>query len=80
VLSTLTLGGGREIYAELHHDGSVVPAADLSWKAMREAVPGEVPEECLVLRQDVVGGHAARILLPSPSSRRAGSAWTAFCI
>ncbi|WP_405890401.1 hypothetical protein OG612_41725 [Streptomyces sp. NBC_01527] len=55
VLSTLTSGGGREIYAELHHDGSVVPAADLSWKAMREAVPGEVPEECLVLRQDVVG-------------------------
>ncbi|MGJ3562012.1 hypothetical protein ACR6C2_42720 [Streptomyces sp. INA 01156] len=35
VLSTLSLRGGREIYAELHHDGTVLLAANLSWHALR---------------------------------------------
>ncbi|MFE7327941.1 hypothetical protein ACFU8W_23655 [Streptomyces sp. NPDC057565] len=55
MLNTLTLGGGREIYAELHHDGSVVLAVNLSWKAIREGLLGEAPEEALLLHQDFVG-------------------------
>ncbi|MCX4538976.1 ATP-binding protein (plasmid) [Streptomyces sp. NBC_00841] len=55
VLNTLTLGAGREIYAELHHDGSVVLAVNLSWKAIREGLLGEAPEEGLLLHQDFVG-------------------------
>ncbi|MFE9976607.1 hypothetical protein ACFYRD_39410 [Streptomyces hirsutus] len=35
VLSTLSLRGGREIYAQLHHDGTVLLAANLSWHALR---------------------------------------------
>lgn len=34
VLNTLVLRGGREIYAELHHERTVLLAADLSWHAL----------------------------------------------
>ncbi|XKK60590.1 hypothetical protein HFP71_33165 [Streptomyces sp. ARC32] len=32
VLSALGLGAGRETYAELHDDGTVVLAANLTWR------------------------------------------------
>ncbi|MEU9671088.1 ATP-binding protein [Streptomyces bobili] len=36
VLSTLATGIGRGIYAELHHDGTALLAANLSWRALRD--------------------------------------------
>ncbi|MFC8350797.1 helix-turn-helix domain-containing protein [Streptomyces sp. NPDC057280] len=36
VFTTLSLRMGREIHAELHHDGSAVLAVNLSWRALRQ--------------------------------------------
>ncbi|OEJ22160.1 hypothetical protein AR457_40515 [Streptomyces agglomeratus] len=56
VLSTLTLGVGREIYAELHHDGSVVLAANVSWKAIREDFLGDAaPDGEVLVHQGFLG-------------------------
>ncbi|MFE3906320.1 helix-turn-helix domain-containing protein [Streptomyces sp. NPDC059153] len=52
VVQTLTLGTGREIHAELHHDGTTVLAANLSWKALRPDALAEAPEGSLLLHQD----------------------------
>ncbi|MFB8027251.1 MULTISPECIES: helix-turn-helix domain-containing protein [unclassified Streptomyces] len=49
VLQTLTLGMGREIYAELHHDGTTVLAANLSWKALRGQALDEAPQGSLLV-------------------------------
>lgn len=56
VLSTLCLNAGREIYTELHHDGSIVLAVNLSWRALRDA-HGEGGGEAtgLLVDTDVVG-------------------------
>ncbi|MFJ3106512.1 helix-turn-helix domain-containing protein [Streptomyces sp. NPDC086835] len=62
VLNTLTLGGGREIYAELHHDGSVVLAANLSWKAIREDFLGEAAPEWEALVHQAFLGACCRDL------------------
>ncbi|MCX4791821.1 hypothetical protein OG369_38845 [Streptomyces sp. NBC_01221] len=43
---------GREIYAELHHDGTTVLAVNLSWKALRDQALQEAPEGSLLLHQD----------------------------
>lgn len=43
---------GREIHAELHHDGTTVLAANLSWKALRPDALAQAPEGCLLLHQD----------------------------
>ncbi|MFI5740947.1 hypothetical protein ACIA9I_21575 [Streptomyces anulatus] len=50
VVQTLTLRLGRGIHAELHHDGTTVLAADLSWHALRGQQ--EAPEGSLLLNQD----------------------------
>ncbi|MFE4960748.1 helix-turn-helix domain-containing protein [Streptomyces sp. NPDC056653] len=56
VLNTLTLGAGREIYTELLHDGSVVLAVNLSWKAMRKGLREErLAEGLLPVYQEYVG-------------------------
>lgn len=52
VLQTLTLGGGREIYAELHHDGTTVLAANVSWNALRGQALEEAPEDSLLVHRD----------------------------
>ncbi len=52
VVQTLTLRLGRGIHAELHHDGTTVLAADLSWHALRGQTLREVPEGSLLLSQD----------------------------
>ncbi|WP_326756856.1 ATP-binding protein [Streptomyces hirsutus] len=54
VFSTLYPSLGRGIYAELHHDGSTVLAANLSWKALRgDTVDPETTG--ILVDADVVG-------------------------
>ncbi|MFF0386941.1 helix-turn-helix domain-containing protein [Streptomyces sp. NPDC004286] len=49
VLSTLAIGLGRESYAELHDDGTVVLAANLTWAPSRDIFrPGDLPGGLLV--------------------------------
>jgi hypothetical protein len=56
VLSTSSLRGGREIYAELHHDGSVLLAANLSWHALRDRHRAdELASLGLLLHQEYLG-------------------------
>ncbi|MFD4953456.1 helix-turn-helix domain-containing protein [Streptomyces sp. NPDC058451] len=56
VLSTMPLAAGREIYAELHHDGTVVLAANLSWQSLRNSLRGDEPVPFgLLVHQDYVG-------------------------
>lgn len=64
VFSTFPPRVGREIYAELHHDGSTVLAANLSWKARRgDFLPGPDVTDLLV---DVdVAGACCRDVLAS---------------
>ncbi|ATW46663.1 hypothetical protein [Streptomyces peucetius] len=55
VLNTLSLGGGREIYAELHHDGTVVLAVNLSWHARSRQDASEVTTPGILVHQDYLG-------------------------
>lgn len=55
VLSTLSLGIGREIHAELHHDGTVVLAANLSRHALRRQDADEAATPGVLVRQDYLG-------------------------
>ncbi|RMB83724.1 helix-turn-helix domain-containing protein [Streptomyces shenzhenensis] len=55
VLNTLSLGGGREIYAELHHDGTVVLAANLSWQAMKNSFHADDVPFGLLVHQSFLG-------------------------
>ncbi|MEU9062452.1 ATP-binding protein [Streptomyces sp. NPDC048430] len=74
VLQTLTLGMGREIYAELHHDGTTVLAANLSWRALRGQALEEVPEGSLLLHQDFTGACCEDFTaLSLDLARRAGA-------
>ncbi|MEV6476994.1 ATP-binding protein [Streptomyces sp. NPDC051657] len=52
VVQTLGRRLGRDIHAELHHDGTTVLAADLSWDARRGRALQEAPEGSLLLSQD----------------------------
>ncbi|WP_159765064.1 AlbA family DNA-binding domain-containing protein [Streptomyces sp. HM190] len=54
VFSTLHPSLGRGVYAELHHDGSMVLAADLSWKALR-GDPADPDARGILVDADVVG-------------------------
>ncbi|MEU7474159.1 ATP-binding protein [Streptomyces sp. NPDC044984] len=56
VLSTMPQGGGRETYAELHHEGTVVLAANLSWQSLRNNLRGDEPVPFgLLVHQDYAG-------------------------
>jgi hypothetical protein len=55
VFSTLPLRTGREIYTELHHDGSTVLAVNLSWKALRADDTADRAVHGLLVDADIVG-------------------------
>lgn len=55
VLNTLSLGAGREIYAELHHDGTVLLAANLSWHALTNHHPDRSQPFGVLVHQDYLG-------------------------
>ncbi|MEE4587994.1 MULTISPECIES: AlbA family DNA-binding domain-containing protein [Streptomyces violaceusniger group] len=55
VFSTLPLRTGREIYAELHHDGSTALAVNLSWKALRDSDAADSATRNVLVDADVVG-------------------------
>ncbi|MFD7676164.1 AlbA family DNA-binding domain-containing protein [Streptomyces anulatus] len=52
VVQTLGRQLGRDIHAELHHDGTTVLAADLSWDTQCDRALQEKPEGSLLLNQD----------------------------
>ncbi|WP_051816381.1 hypothetical protein [Streptomyces sp. NRRL WC-3744] len=56
VLSTLLLPGAREVHAELHHDGTVLLAANVSWHAARNPTADGIPRAGVVMSQDFIGG------------------------
>ncbi|MFF9127916.1 RNA-binding domain-containing protein [Streptomyces sp. NPDC014889] len=60
VLSTLYPSIGRGVYAELHHDGSTVLAANLSWTTRRGNPDGPEPETTGILVDADVAGAACR--------------------
>jgi hypothetical protein len=55
VLSTLLLSGAREVHAELHHDGTVLLAANVSWNAARNLTVDAVPDAGVAVSQDFIG-------------------------
>lgn len=55
VLSTLLLQGAREVHAELHHDGTVLLAANVSWNAARNLAAHELPDTGVAVSQDFIG-------------------------
>lgn len=55
VFSTLPLRMGREIYTELHHDGSTVLAVNLSWKALRADDMADPAASDILVDADIVG-------------------------
>ncbi|MGY0055009.1 nSTAND1 domain-containing NTPase [Streptomyces sp. LZ34] len=56
VLNTLSLRAGRGIYAELHHDGTVLLAANLSWQALRNNQRAdELASLGVLVHQDYLG-------------------------
>ncbi|MFC6060895.1 hypothetical protein [Streptomyces pratens] len=55
VFSTLPLRMGREIYIELHHDGSTVLAVNVSWKALRDDDMADPATTDILVDVDVVG-------------------------
>lgn len=76
VFSTLYPSLGRGVYAELHHDGSMVLAANLSWKALH-SVLGDLDATGILVDTDVAGAacrdtlalareHARRLGVDSP--------------
>ncbi|MEV6117723.1 ATP-binding protein [Streptomyces sp. NPDC052109] len=60
VFSTLYPRLGRPVYAELHHDGSTVLAANLSWKALRD--PAGLETTGILVDADVVGAACRDVL------------------
>lgn len=55
VLSTLLLPGAREVHAELHHDGTVLLAANVSWHAVRNLAADAIPHAGVAVSQDFIG-------------------------
>ncbi|MFI2764754.1 helix-turn-helix domain-containing protein [Streptomyces echinatus] len=55
VLSTLLLQGAREVHAELHHDGTVLLAANVSWRAARNLAADDLPDAGVAVSQDFIG-------------------------
>ncbi|MET8816453.1 ATP-binding protein [Streptomyces sp. NPDC004549] len=54
VLHTLSLGSGREVYAELHDDGTVVLAANLTWRSSRDRFYADDLPYGLLVYQDTL--------------------------
>ncbi|WP_167455461.1 AlbA family DNA-binding domain-containing protein [Streptomyces tirandamycinicus] len=72
VFSTLPLRTGRGVLAELHHDGSIVLAANLSWKALR-GDHADPDTEGIVVDADVTGASCRDVLaLARELGRRLG--------
>ncbi|MFC8373119.1 helix-turn-helix domain-containing protein [Streptomyces sp. NPDC057239] len=78
VFSTLPLRMGREIYTELHHDGSTVLAANLSGKASAQ-MTRQTPQRTASWSTRTSSEPAAATPSPSPTNSPAISAWTAPC-
>ncbi|MBG7696624.1 hypothetical protein HCJ76_00540 [Streptomyces sp. MC1] len=55
VLSTLLLPGAREVHAELHHDGTVLLAANVSRRAARHLPADDIAEEGVAVSQNFIG-------------------------
>ncbi|AIR96037.1 hypothetical protein [Streptomyces glaucescens] len=55
VFSTLLLSGAREVHAELHHDGTVLLAANVSWNAARNLATDDIPDAGIAVSQDFIG-------------------------
>ncbi|MEU3297907.1 ATP-binding protein [Streptomyces longwoodensis] len=55
VLSTLLLAGAREVHTELHHDGTVLLAANVSWNAARHLAADAIPDTGVAVSQDFIG-------------------------
>ncbi len=55
VLNTLLLQGAREVHAELHHDGTVLLAANVSWNAARHLPADAIPDAGVAASQDFIG-------------------------
>jgi len=55
VLSTLLLPGAREVHAELHHDGTVLLAANVSWHAARKLATEDLPDAGAAVSEDFIG-------------------------
>ncbi|MGW1365003.1 hypothetical protein ACWCQP_47385 [Streptomyces chartreusis] len=72
VLNTLSLRAGRETYAELHDDGTIVLAANLTWRQSRDHFRADDLPFGLLVHQDtlaaccrdlcVLASHLARHL------------------
>lgn len=56
VLSILLLPGACEVHAELHRDGTVLLAANVSWHAARNLPADGIPGAGVVVSQDFIGG------------------------
>jgi hypothetical protein len=54
VLNTLSLGSGRETYAELHDDGTVVLATNLTWRPSRDRIRADDLPFGLLVHQDTL--------------------------
>ncbi|MFE4492471.1 hypothetical protein ACFRKD_08425 [Streptomyces niveus] len=73
VFSTLLLRMGREIYTELHHNGSTVLAANVSWKALRGDGVADPALKDILVDADVVGaGCRDALALALELARRLG--------
>ncbi|MGI5372577.1 hypothetical protein [Streptomyces iakyrus] len=55
VLSTLLLPGAREVHAELHHDGTVLLAASVSWHAAHHLAAEDLPDTGVAVSEDFIG-------------------------
>ncbi|MEU5709875.1 AlbA family DNA-binding domain-containing protein [Streptomyces flaveolus] len=78
VLSTLLLPGAREVHAELHHDGTVLLAANVSWQAARNLAAEDIPDAGVAVSR-TSSAPAAATCAPPPGNWPAGCAWTARC-
>ncbi|MEV0695488.1 ATP-binding protein [Streptomyces sp. NPDC050388] len=65
VLSTLPLKDARGVHAELHHDGTVLPAAHVSWRAARQHRTDDNPDADLRVSQDFVGACCREVCAPA---------------
>ncbi|MEV5355771.1 ATP-binding protein [Streptomyces sp. NPDC052693] len=63
VFSTLPLRMGREIYTELHHDGSTVLAVNLSWKVLRTEDMADLRTSGPLVGVDILGASCRDALV-----------------
>ncbi|MDN3271494.1 hypothetical protein [Streptomyces sp. MA15] len=63
VTGSTPLDSGREIYAELHHDGTVVLAANLSWQALKNSFHTDHVPFGLLVHQGYLGACCRDVCL-----------------